>query len=309
MRNIGMLVSAPLTVLAALLTSGLLTSLTTAAQPAAPQASETRPPELSSEELAKQPQTPGATGDQQRHYYFAEAKTELPYRIYVPKGYDGKTKMPLILALHGAGGNQNYFFKATYGMPDLMDRYGFIFVEPLGYSRFGGYGAANLARVPVDPDPNILPNPQPRGRPQLTPEEAAHATELSEKDVMKVLDIVEKEYNIDVARVYLMGHSMGGNGTWYLGQKYADKWAAIAPMSSGFGYVDYPLDRLKGIPIMVTAGSRDIAMHGPQAQAQVARYKAAGLDIRYVEIPDGSHMSNIPSAFPQVIQFLATHHR
>lgn len=303
-----MATNALLAVFVALPASGLLTSLK-ASQPPAPQAAETRPPELSSEELAKQPQTPGATGDQQRHYYFAEAKAESPYRIYVPKSYDGKTKLALILALHGAGGNQNYFFKATYGMPDLMEGYGFIFVEPLGYSRFGGYGAALLPRVPVDPDPNILPNPEPRGRPQLRPEEAARATDLSEKDVMNVLDIVEKEYNVDLSRVYLMGHSMGGNGTWYLGQKYADKWAAIAPMSSGFGYVNYPLDRLKGIPIMATVGSRDIAMHGPQAQAQVARFKATALDIRYVEIADGSHMSNIPSAFPQVVQFFATHHR
>ena len=264
---------------------------------------------LSSEELAKQPQTQGATGDQQRHYYFADAHTEEPYRIYVPKNYDGKTRLPLVLALHGAGGNQNYFFKATYGMPDLMEKYGFIFVAPSGDGRFGGYGAATLARVPVDPDPNIIPNPVPAGRPQLTPQEAQHATELSEKDVMNVLDIVEKEYKVDLSRVYLMGHSMGGNGTWYLAQKYADKWAAIAPMSAGFGYADYPLDRLKGIPIMVTAGARDVAMHGPQAQAQLARFKAAGLDVRYLEIPDASHMSNIPSSFPEVIAFLATHRR
>jgi len=298
-----------LAVFAALLTTGLLISLKVASQPATPQTTAARPPELSSDELAKQPQTPGATGDQQRHYYFAEAKVESPYRIYVPQNYDGKTKMPVILALHGAGGNQNYFFKATYGMPDIVEKSGFIFVEPLGDGRFGGYGAALLPRVPVDPDPNTIPNPVPAGRPQLTPEEAQRATDLSEKDVMNVLDIVEKEYNVDLSRVFLMGHSMGGNGAWYLGQKYADKWAAIAPMSAGFGYVNYPLDRLKGIPIMVTAGARDVAMHGPQAQAQLARFKAAGLDIRYLEIPDGSHMSNIPSSFSQVIQFFATHHR
>ena len=298
------------TIPASIITVGyLFIGLSLAAQAPSPQASNARPPELTSEELAKQPQTPGATGDQQRHYYFAEANMEMPYRVYVPKNYDGKKKMPLILALHGAGGNQNYFFRDTYGMPDLMEKYGFIFVEPLGYSRFGAYGALLLPRVPVDPDPNALPNPEPKGRPQLSPEEGAKATELSEKDVLNVLDIVEKEYNVDRSRVFLMGHSMGGNGTWYLGQKYADKWAAIAPMSSGFGYVDYPLERLKGIPIMVTVGARDIAMHGPQAQAQVARFKAAGLNVSYLEVPDASHMSNIPTAFPQVIEFLATHHR
>ena len=86
----------------------LLSSLSLAFQDAAAQGTGTpRPPQLSSEELAKQPQTPGATGDQERHYYFAEAKVGSTYHLYVPKKYDGKTKMPLILALHGAGARQN----------------------------------------------------------------------------------------------------------------------------------------------------------------------------------------------------------
>src|ERR1700730_3232213 len=123
---------------ACLLSSCLLSSLSLAFQDPAAQGTGTpRPPQLSSEELAKQPQTPGATGDQQRHYYFAEAQTESPYRIYVPTNYDGKTTRPMIVALHGAGANQNYFFRANYGTPELMEKYGFIFVEPFGYSEFG----------------------------------------------------------------------------------------------------------------------------------------------------------------------------
>jgi len=287
----------------------LLTFPLAAQAPAQAGGNPNRTPPLSSEELAKQPQTPGATGDQQRHYYFAEAKIESPYRIYVPKGYDGKTRMPLIVALHGAGASQNYFFKASYGMPDLMEKYGFIFVEPFGYHEFGGYGAAALPRVTVPLDPGIPPNPVGARRPKWTPEEEQQVTELSEKDVMNVLAIVEKEYKIDTSRVYLMGHSMGGMGTWYLGQKYADKWAALGVMSGGFGYVDYPLQRLKGIPIIVDAGGKDTAMHGPLAQSEYARFKAAGLDVTYFEVPDGTHMSSIPPAFPQIIEFLATHHR
>ena len=286
-----------------------LTALHAAAQAPAPAGNGNRTPPMTSEELAKQPQTPGDTGDQQRHYYFAEAQTESPYRIYVPKYYDGKTKLPLILALHGAGANQNYFFKATYGMPDLMEKYGFIFVEPFGYHEFGAYGAGTLPKVTVPLDPGVAPNPIAARRPQWTPEEAQKATDLSEKDVMNVLAIVEKEYAVDTSRVYLMGHSMGGMGTWYLGQKYNDKWAALGEMSGGFGYIDYPLQRLKGIPIIATAGSKDTAMHGPLAQQELARFKAAGFDVTYIEVPDGTHMSSIPPAFPQVIEFLATHHR
>ena len=279
------------------------------AQAPAPAGPPNPAPPLSSEELAKQPQTPGAKGDQQRHYRFAEAQAEMPYRIYVPKGYDGKKKLPLIVALHGAGASQNYFFRANYEMPDLMEKYGFIFVEPMGYHSFGGYGAGLLPRPAVPLDPGVEPNLIGNRRPQWTPQEAQHVNDLSEKDVLNVLAIVEKEYAVDTSRVYLMGHSMGGMGTWYLGQKYADKWAALGVMSGGFGYDDYPLQRLKGMPIMVTAGGKDTAMHGPQAQKEFARFKAAGLDVNYIEIPDGTHMSNIPAAFPQVIAFLATHKR
>jgi len=268
-----------------------------------------RPPVLTSEELAKLPQTPGATGEQERHYYFAEGKVESPYHMYVPKSYDGKKKMPLILALHGAGARENYFFRPAYGTPDLLEKYGFILVTPFGFDEFGGYGAGTLPKVVVPLDPGVAPNPVGARRPKWTPEEAQTVTDLSEKDVMNVLAIVEKEYNVDTTRVFLMGHSMGGMGTWYLGQKYADKWAAMGVMSGGFGYIDYPLQRLKGIPIFTDAGSKDTAMHGPAALAELARFKAAGLDVTYVEIPDGTHMSSIPPAFPQVLEFFATHHR
>jgi predicted peptidase len=48
---------------------------------------------------------------------------------------------------------------------------------------------------------------------------------------MTLLALVLKEYTIGPNRIYLMGHSMGGFATWWLGQQYADTWAAIAPMS------------------------------------------------------------------------------
>ena len=265
-----------------------------------------RTPELPSEELAKMPQTPGAKGDQQRHYRFEEARQEMPYRLYVPPTYNPGTKMALILALHGAGGRQDYFFRSGRDTQDLCDKYGFIFVAPLGYHAFGGYGAMQMPRPQVPGQAPRTPDPR---RPQWTPEEARHVNELSEKDALNVLALVEKEYNIDRSRVYLMGHSMGGFGTWYLGQKYASRWAGLAPMSGGFGYVEYPMDRIKGIPLIVSAGSQDIAIHGEAARAEVARFEAAGLKPVYVEIEGGTHMSMISPMLPRIFEFFATHHR
>lgn len=62
---------------------------------------------------------------------------------------------------------------------------GYIMVTPLGYVRGGWYGSRDNGRI----------------------------GELSERDVMNVLGIVRKEYNIDPDRIYLWGHSMGGAGT------------------------------------------------------------------------------------------------
>ena len=55
--------------------------------------------------LAISAQAPPArsTGDQRRQYVFAPTGRQMPYRIYVPKRWDGNTSLPIILMLHGAG--------------------------------------------------------------------------------------------------------------------------------------------------------------------------------------------------------------
>ena len=69
------------------------------------------------------------------------------------------------------------------------------------------------------------------GKGTPAPEPPANLSELSEKDAMNVLGMMRKEFNVDDKRTYLMGHSMGGAGTLYLGSKYASDWAAIAAMA------------------------------------------------------------------------------
>jgi predicted peptidase len=280
--------------------AGLAMEQAPAQEPPCPQT-----PVLSSEELAKQPQTPGAKGEQQRHYYFAEAKEEMPYRLYVPQSYIPGKKIPLILALHGAGGPTDYFLHPGMRTQELCEKYGFIFVAPLGYHSFGGYGAMKLPR-PLVPGQTPIVNPR---RPKWNPEEEQRVTELSERDVFNVLDIVEKEYSIGERNIFLMGHSMGGFGTWYLAQKFPQKWAAIAPLSGGFGFVDYPVAKIKNIPVYAAAGSEDTALHGELARNEAARFRAAGVSIVYEEVPGGTHMSMIPPSIPKVFEFFAAHKR
>jgi predicted peptidase len=256
-------------------------------------------PPMASAALAKQAQIKGAKGDQQRHYFFEAAKQEMPYRLVVPQKYDGKTKMPLIVALHGYGGNHDYFSAIAKDIPELCEQYGFIFVAPMGYSIGGWYGAP----LSIPGDLARSTGRQPQASTQ-TSEEAKRDRDLSEADVMNVLDLVAKEYNVDLQRTYLMGHSMGGMGTYFLGQKYADKWAAIAPMSGTMAGVDYHLDRLAKVPILVAVGSTETATV-ENAKAQIETMKKMGMTTAYVEIEGGTHMSMIAPAVPQIFAFFA----
>ena len=53
-------------------------------------------------------------------------------------------------------------------------------------------------------------------------------------DAMEILDDATARYDVDPARVYLTGHSMGGHGTWQLGVLHPGRFAAIGP-SAGWG--------------------------------------------------------------------------
>jgi S-formylglutathione hydrolase FrmB len=54
---------------------------------------------------------------------------------------------------------------------------------------------------------------------------------LSEKDALNVLAVMRKEFKIDDNRTYLMGHSMGGAGTLFLGSEHPKEFAAIGAMA------------------------------------------------------------------------------
>ena len=68
-------------------------------------------------------------------------------------------------------------------------------------------------------------------------------TELAEIDTIALLKSIREQYAVDSDRIYLMGHSMGGAGTYYLGGKYNDIWAGLAPISGAGGIAEGTAER------------------------------------------------------------------
>ena len=114
-----------------------------------------------------------------------------------------------------------------------------------------------------------------------------HYQSVGEQDVLDVMDRIMERYPIDENRVYMMGSSMGGLGTWRIGTLYADRFAAIAPYCGWTGTVF--MRNLGNTKNYVVHGAADPTVPVQFDRACVNELKKLGYDVTYVEIPNGSH--------------------
>jgi pimeloyl-ACP methyl ester carboxylesterase len=214
----------------------------------------------------------GKHGDLRKAYRSAVDNTLQPYRIFVPAAYDGSKPTPLVVALHGMGGDENSMFdgyKET--LKREAERLGFIVACPKGRDTASMY----------------------RGS--------------AEQDVLDVMKEVERDYRIDLKRVYLMGHSMGGYGTWSVAMAHPELFAALGPISGG-GDTN-GMVKIKNIPEYVVHGDDDRTVNVSQSRRMVEAGKKIGVPITYVEVPGGSHVSVAEPNFAPMLDFFAKQQR
>jgi poly(3-hydroxybutyrate) depolymerase len=242
-------------------------------------------------------QTSRPTGDQHRRYLFAPTGSEMPYRIYVPRAWDGQRPLPILLFLHGAGANERTYLDMADGLlGKLAEQHGYIVVSPLGFTPLGAYG--NPLRLPAVFGESESAAAQ---RAAVTPERRREL-DLSELEVITALEIVTEEYGADRSRTFLAGHSMGSGGVWHLAARYPERWRAVAPMSGPFiDKESYPFDRIRALPIFVTEGTGAApSLAGSRALAEFMR--AGSFDFEYLEV-DGNHGSMVPMVWPSIFEF------
>jgi poly(3-hydroxybutyrate) depolymerase len=290
------------------------------------------------------PRGPGGGGAagrlraENRTYTFSDTKEEMPYVLFVSSKVTKDKKAPLIVALHGLGGGPS-----VLGGLALAEEGGYIVVGPMGYNSGGWYGipsfggamkgrgktpAPTSTAAPAKGDGaatstaststgGAAPKASPFGKGMgmmggakggTAVTDDAKVRELSEKDVMNVLDLVRKEFNVDEKRIYLMGHSMGGAGTLYLGQKYASTWAAIAAIApAAFSLRPNILDNMKSMPVMIVQGDADTLVAPAGSRRWADEMKSRGMTYEYREIAGADHGSVINAAMPEVYKFFGQH--
>jgi predicted esterase len=222
---------------------------------------------------------PPLTASQQRilecTHHLPEANANIPYTLFVPSSYDAQKPAPLVVDLHGLNITplQQILFDGT---TDLAERYGFIVLAPMGFNVSSWWGSRTgtpVATAAVRPGTDVRYS----------------NTELAEIDTMTLLKSIREQYTIDGDRIYLMGHSMGGAGTYYLGGKYNDIWAGLAPISGAGGIAEGTADRYKSLPTLIMHGAKDSIVPPATSRRAVAALQAVGAPHIYLEFPDKDH--------------------
>jgi predicted peptidase len=155
---------------------------------------------------------------------------------------------------------------------------------------------------------NVLRLTSPFGKPDEAAKLMAQVTtdsertnELSEQDVINVLELVLAEYPVDRTSLFIFGHSMGSGGTWYIGGKYATYWKGLAPMSGPFVQETvYPWDDLRSTFLFVTEGTQAPSVDGSRLLRDWLKTNA--FKAEYEEV-NADHGGMIPLVLPDVFDF------
>jgi dienelactone hydrolase len=206
-------------------------------------------------------------------------------RSYLPAAYDPAKKWPLVLQIHGYNpANPKY---VRWWAAD---------------SRHAGIDAEFANHQGV-----IYMEPHGRGNTTYLG--------LGDTDILTVIALAKKHFNVDEDRVYLTGDSMGGWGTWNVATRHPDLFAAIAPVYGGADYHSQlpeaelaklsDLDRffldkhsswsmadgLLNMPIFVHHGDVDKTVSVDYSRYGVRMLERWGYDVRYQEVPGRGHES------------------
>ncbi|MDA7977558.1 MAG: alpha/beta hydrolase-fold protein [Pirellulales bacterium] len=180
---------------------------------------------------------PLATESQANGFYELEVESvpgAMPFRYYVqlPPEYDPYKKYPTVVTLHGG-------FTTPQTQIDWW----------AGPTNESGARVGQASRHGY-----IIVSPAWAG-PHQTSYEYSRAEHLA---VLYSLRDACGRFSVDTDRVFLSGHSMGGDAAWDIGLAHPDLWAGVIPVAATAGkYVNLYWENAKLLPMYFVSGELD----------------------------------------------------
>jgi predicted peptidase len=214
------------------------------------------------------------------HTYINEKADTLLYQLLSPQVDNRDQKLPLIIFLHGAGerGSDN-MKQLTHGSS--------IFLNQENQKKFPAYvlfpqcpESDYWASVKVDRSQMPLHLDFDYNRP---------ITE-SLSLVVSLIKKLKQEKPIDANRIYVVGLSMGGMGTFEIIHHYPELFAAAIPICGGGDELQFS-KRAAKLPMWLFHGDADGVVKVDYSRAMLNRIKKYNKSVRYTEYKGVNHNS------------------
>ncbi len=158
---------------------------------------------------------------------------EIRYEVQLPPEYDPYRRYPVIFTLNGAGTTPLQQIEWWAGTYDEKSR--------LRYGQAGRHGYIVVA-----------PHWQREHQRDYEYSAREHAA------VLYVLRDTCRRYSVDTDRVFLSGHSLGGDAAWDIGISHPDLWAGVIPIvATGDKYIFRYTKNAERVPLYFVSGQLD----------------------------------------------------
>ncbi len=213
----------------------------------------------------------------------------LPYRVYVPAGYQASVPNRFTFNLHGATGNENAVFEryndhlvnqpptisGVVTLEDHADHYGYIIASPNGWTRNPQWG-----RGPA------------------------------EKFMTTIHERVKAEYNIDARKTFIFGNSLGGAGAMNYAIRHPQLFRAMAPTAPAPGKpaASQIVGPVLDMPTWLACFTEDITVPYAGASGNCQPWFQANVattlrNVTFTTIENGHHSYGPSSTFEMMFDF------
>lgn len=241
-------------------------------------------------------------GNQYGTFWYEKGQKLVPYCAYLPTGYDGVQKLPVIFVLHGGNGSPVSAMERSSNLLQYhAEKHNMIVAGVDGYIRNTAYGYC-LPPNPGDPrvDKSCPENPLHYDDAKL------YEYTLAEDALVETIGTICERYAADRENLFLMGNSMGGIGTFYFASAHPGMFRAISPQGGMINTELADLSGLAGLPILFVGGTEDI--HGfDYLRNGVEAIEEMGHNIRHTYVGGGEHSTAWVTALPEIFDFFEEH--
>jgi predicted peptidase len=188
-------------------------------------------------------------------------KSNYTYQFYLPPEAKSGARLPLVTFLHG--------------------------IRERGTGGFINGMFAQLVRQYLKAIPAIVLFPQ------CAPDKFWAQAPMDEM-VMRQIETITGDYEVDAQRRYLLGVSMGGYGVWHFAANYPQTFAALvaicggSPLTGGDRFAPIA-EKVAKTPAWLFHGAEDRIVQVSESRSMVAALKARGGNVKYSEYPEVGH--------------------